>query len=142
MIQLRLSLNIRELMFMNTRPSLSKSEIDVVRVLWELGPAGVREIHEKLAGSRDIDFTTVQTYLRRLEAKGYATSKINGRTKIYSAKTKPGTVIRETVNDLVDRLFGGDTMPLIRHLLEERGLNAKEVLELKELINHIKVRKR
>jgi BlaI family transcriptional regulator, penicillinase repressor len=142
MIQLRLSLKIRELSFMNTRPSLSKSEIDVVRVLWEIGPAGVREIHEKLAGSRDIDFTTVQTYLRRLEAKGYATSKINGRTKIYSAKTKPGTVIRETVNDLVDRLFGGQTMPLLRHLLEERGLNAKEVQELKELLNNIKVKKR
>lgn len=84
-----------------------------------------------------MDFATVQTYLRRLEAKAYASSQLDGRTRIYAARTKPRTVIRETVDDLVERLFGGETMPLVRHLIEERGIEADELAELRALIERL-----
>ncbi|MFN3190251.1 MAG: BlaI/MecI/CopY family transcriptional regulator [Aureliella sp.] len=119
------------------RPALSKGEMEIARVLWEIGPASVREIHSKLLQQRDIDFATVQTYLRRIEAKGYASSKLEARIKIYAAKAKPRTVIRDTVDDLVDRLFGGETMPLVRHLIEDRGIDAGELDELKSLIDQL-----
>jgi BlaI family transcriptional regulator, penicillinase repressor len=122
---------------MTARPSLSKGEMEVARVLWGIGPAGVRDVHEKLTEDRDIDFATVQTYLRRIEAKGYATSKLQGRVRIYSAKTKPRTVIRETVNEFVDRLFGGDSMPLVRHLIEERGMDQADLSELRQLLDRL-----
>lgn len=122
---------------MANRPALSKSEMEVARVLWEIGPAGVRRVHEAISGDRPIDFATVQTYLRRLETKGYASSRLEGRLRVYSAKAKPKTVIRETVNDFVERLFGGDTMPLVRHLIEERGVGEKELAELRQLIDRL-----
>ncbi len=109
--------------------------MEVARILWEIGPAGVREVHGKLIEEREMDFATVQTYLRRLEAKGYAISKLQGGARIYSAKTKPRTVIRETVDELVNCLFGGDSMPLVRHLIEERGIGATELSELRQLID-------
>lgn len=108
--------------------------MEVARLLWEIGPATVRQIHEAVCNHREADFATVQTFLRRIEAKGYATSTLKGRTRIYAAKAKPKAVIRETVDDLVDRLFGGDTLPLVRHLIEERGISPSEVSELRELI--------
>ncbi|MEM8733166.1 MAG: BlaI/MecI/CopY family transcriptional regulator [Planctomycetota bacterium] len=123
------------------RPALSKGEMEIARVLWEIGPASVREIHSELLRQRNIDFATVQTYLRRIEAKGYASSKLEGRIKIYSAKAKPRTVIRDTVDDLVDRLFGGETMPLVRHLIEERGIEEGELNELKGLIDQLEASK-
>ena len=52
------------------RPALSNGEMEVARVLWEVGPATVREVFEALSATKKIDFTTVQTYLRRLERKG------------------------------------------------------------------------
>lgn len=55
---------------MAERAVLSKWEMDVARVVWEIGPASVREVHEHLSEQREIDFTTVQTYLRRMESKG------------------------------------------------------------------------
>lgn len=116
------------------RPPLSKGEMEVARVLWEIGPASVRAIHEAVLKEREIDFATVQTYMRRMEAKGYATSKLEGRVRIYSAKARPKTVIRETVDDLVERLFGGETMPLVRHLIEERGIGAEDIAELRKLV--------
>ncbi len=84
-----------------------------------------------------MDFVTVQTYLRRLENKGYAKSTLEGRVRIYSARTKARTVIRETVDDLVNRLFAGDTMPLMRHLIEERGIGEKELTELREMLDRL-----
>lgn len=127
---------------MGPRPALSKGEMEVARVLWEKGPAAVRAIHEALPAERAMDFATVQTYLRRLETKGYASSRLEGRIRIYAARTKPKTVIRETVDDLVERLFGGATMPLVRHLIEERGIEAQELDELRALIERLESKER
>ena len=46
-------------------------------------------------------------------------------------------MIRETVDDLVDRLFGGDTLPLVRHLIEERGLSDQDLRQLRELLERL-----
>ena len=124
------------------RPALSKGEMEVARVLWQISPATVRQVHEVLQTQREIDFATVQTYLRRLQTKGYATSRLQGRSRVYSAKAKPRTVIRETVNELVERLFGGDTMPLVRHLIEEHGVDDGELQELKDLVEALDQRRK
>lgn len=122
---------------MTNRPPLSKGEMEVARALWEHGPATVRAIHDAFRPDRTMDFATVQTYLRRLETKGYASSRLEGRTRIYAARAKPRTVIRETVDDLVDRLFGGEAMPLVRHLIEERGMDRDQLAELRALIEQL-----
>jgi len=119
------------------RPSLSKGEMEVARALWGLHSASVREVHAALAEQRDIDFTTIQTYLRRLEAKGYVRSKLAGRTRIYTPKVQSRTVIRETVDDLVKRLFAGDAFPLMRHLIEDRGISEIDLAELRALLDRL-----
>ena len=119
---------------MTERPALSKGEMEVARVLWELRSASVRQVHQALPAARAIDFTTVQTYLRRLEAKGYANAKLAGRVRIYTPRVKPRTVIRETVDDLIDRLFGGEAMPLMRHLIEDRGISDEDLAQLRMLL--------
>jgi BlaI family penicillinase repressor len=122
---------------MSNRPSLSKGEMEVARVLWEIGPAAVRQVHETLIQDRPMDFATVQTYLRRLESKGYASSTLQGRIRVYSARAKARTVIRQTVDDLVNRLFGGESMPLMKHLIEEGGIGTDELAELRDLIERM-----
>lgn len=119
------------------RQSLSKGEMEIARVLWEIGPAAVRKVFEAVSENREIDFTTVQTYLRRLETKGYASSTLNGRMRVYAAKAKPQTVIRDTVNDLVNRLFGGEAMPLVRHLIEDRNIDTEDIAELRRLVDEL-----
>jgi predicted transcriptional regulator len=116
------------------RPSLSKGEMEVARLLWESGPATVRQTFDAMPAARKMDFSTVQTYLRRLEKKGYVSSTLEGRIRVYAARAKARTVIRETVDDLVQRLFGGETFPLVRHLVEDRGIGSEELEELRKLI--------
>ena len=122
---------------MTDRPPLSKGEMEVARVLWDLRRATVREVHEAFPAGRGIDFATVQTYLRRLEAKGYVVGKLDGRTRVYSPKVQPRKVIGQTIDDLVARLFGGETMPLVRHLIEGRGISASDLAELRNLIDRL-----
>lgn len=122
---------------MPERPALSKGEMEVARVLWGLKKATVREVHEALPAGRKMDFATVQTYLRRLDTKGYVKADLDGRTRVYAPRVRPATVIRETVGDLVDRLFGGETLPLMRHLIEDGQVSSEELSELRKLIDRL-----
>ena len=120
---------------MPPRPGLSKAELEIARIVWNLKDAGVRQVFESLPAGRNIDFTTVQTYLRRLEDKGYLHARLVGRNRVYSPKVRPQTVIRETVGEMVDLLFGGETMPLMKHLVEERKFSADEIDQLRQLLD-------
>lgn len=122
---------------MTDRPALSKGELMIARLLWEHSPATVREIHTRVPADQSMDFATVQTYLRRLETKGYASSILDKKTRVYSAKTKAKTIIRKTVDDLIARLFGGQTMPLMRHLIEDRGITSDDLNELRRLLKKL-----
>lgn len=122
---------------MAKRPALSKAETEIARILWDLESASVREIHETISQQREIDFSTVQTYLRRLESKGYAKTRLEGRVRIYSPRVRAATVIRETVNDLIDRLFAGDTMPLMKHLVDDGKVSRQELSELRKRIDEL-----
>ena len=122
---------------MGDRPALSKGELEVARVLWELKKATVREVFEAIPADRGLEFATVQTYLRRLESKGYVKADLDGRVRVYSPRVRPATVIRETVGDLVDRLFAGETLPLMRHLIEDGRVSAEELAELRDLIDRM-----
>ncbi|QDU17617.1 Penicillinase repressor [Gimesia maris] len=122
---------------MAERPALSKGEMEIARALWELKHATVRDVFESFPASRGIDFTTVQTYLRRLEKKGYVNVKLDGRTRVYTPRVKPRTVIRETVDDLVDRLFAGETFPLMQHLIEDRQVSRADLDALKGLLDQL-----
>lgn len=122
---------------MPSRPALSRGEMEIARILWELRKATVREVHEALPAQRQMDFATVQTYLRRLDTKGYVKAELDGRTRVYTPRVRPATVIRETVGDLVDRLFGGETLPLMKHLIEDGRISEDELTELRQLIDRL-----
>ena len=120
---------------MPPRRGLSKAELEIARIVWNLKDAGVRQVFNALPAGRDIDFTTVQTYLRRLEDKGYLNARLEGRNRVYSPKVRPQTVIRETVGEMVDLLFAGETMPLMKHLVEERKFSADEIDQIRQLLD-------
>ncbi len=122
---------------MANRPALSKAEMEVARIVWDLGGATVRQVHDAMPKSRRGQYKTVQTYLRRLETKGYVSSRRDGRSIVYTARVQPRQVIRETVRDFVTRLFDGQALPLVEHLIQEKNLKRSEIVKLRQLLDEL-----
>lgn len=120
---------------MAKRPAIAKSELEVARIVWRTGEATVRQVLEALPAERNLDFKTVQTYLRRLEAKGYLRTRREGRTKVYVARVRPQQVVREVIDDLIKLLFGGESLPLFQHLIQDRDLTASEFEQLRAMLD-------
>lgn len=122
---------------MSKRPTLSNAETRIARVVWDLGTASAREVCDALPASDRRDFSTIQTYLSRLEAKGYIEAELRGRTKFFTAKIKPMKVIRESVDDFVNRLFAGRSFSLMKHLIDEGRVSPEELAELRGLLDEM-----
>ncbi|QDT73278.1 Penicillinase repressor [Lacipirellula limnantheis] len=117
--------------------SMANSELEIARVLWGLGKATVRQVVEALPDHRKRDFTTVQTYLARLEEKGYVKSEITGRVKTFTSRVRPASVIRDVTNDFVERLFGGDSFPLLQHLIRQGDVSAEKIRQLRAMLDEL-----
>ena len=116
-------------------PALSPSETEILRLVWQLGKATVQDVCDKLPARRKIAYATVQTLLRRLEKKGYLKHRIRGKAHVFFAAVKSENVIKRSVSDFLDRLFGGDPIPLMQYLAEHGKIDAGDIEKLKRLAN-------
>ncbi len=115
--------------------AMSPAETEILRIIWELEKATVQQIYERLPRKRKIVYKTVLTMVRRLESKGYLQHESQGKANLYFAAVKREDVLRRTVLDFVDRLFGGDPGPLVQFLAEDGHLDADEFNRLKKIID-------
>jgi predicted transcriptional regulator len=115
--------------------AMSPAETEILRLVWQLEEATVQGVCEALPPERKIAYKTVQTLLRRLEDKGYLTHKIEGKAHVFCPAVKREAVVKRTVLDFLDRLFGGDPRPLMHFLVKEGRVDVEDINELKKLID-------
>ena len=116
-------------------PAVSPAETEVLRIVWQLGKGTVQNVCERLPAKRKITYATVQTLLRRLEKKGYLKHDTQGKAHVFFAAVKSEDVIKRSVSDFLDRLFGGDPVPLMQYLAEHGKMGAEDIGELKQLVS-------
>ena len=110
--------------------SPSERELDILKVLWELGSGTVREVHERLYPQAELAFNTVQTLMRIMEDKGLVTHRAEGRTFIYSP-----THTRERVAArFLNKVFDGALDQFVLSILRARDADAGELAVLERLI--------
>jgi BlaI family penicillinase repressor len=115
--------------------AMSPAETEILRLVWQRGAATVQQVHAALPPDRPVTYKTVQTLLRRLEEKGYLTHKLEGKAHVFVPAVKREAVVKRTVLDFLDRLFGGDPKPLMHFLAEDGRIDAEDLEELKKLID-------
>ena len=93
--------------------ALTRFELEIMRVMWNLERASVREIHENILDRRRLAYTTVQTIVRRLEEKG-AVRRLRkiGNALIFEPAITRRSVHGRLVTELL-HLFGGSARPLM-----------------------------
>jgi BlaI family penicillinase repressor len=115
------------------RPAMSPAETEVLRLVWELKNATVQQVYDELPENRKVTYVTVATLLRRLEEKGYIKHRIQGKAFLYTPSVKKEDVINRTIGDLVQRLFGGNPVPLMQHLAMHSEISDEDIKKLREL---------
>ena len=113
---------------------LSGPQLEIMKVVWRLGEATVRDVYEDLRIRRPIAYTTVMTTMKTMESKGHLKKRTEGRAYVYAAVVPEGRMLRKIVGDFLDRVFNGSTEPLLAHLVEERRLSEKDLAEIVRMI--------
>ncbi|MBL9118464.1 MAG: BlaI/MecI/CopY family transcriptional regulator [Phycisphaerae bacterium] len=119
-------------------PDLGEAELAVLRVLWDHGPQTVREVMERLhERGRRVAYTTVLTFLARLEQKGSVTSDKTDLAYVYRAKASRSSVTKTRVKALLEELYDGAAGPVVMHLVENERLTQDELSKLRRLIDDL-----
>ena len=113
-----------------SEPSPSERELEILKVLWELGSGSVRAVHEHLCPNDELAFNTVQTTLRIMEDKGLVGHRAEGRTFIYFPKHSREKVTRRFLH----KVFDGAIDQMVLSLLLAEDASAADLKELERLI--------
>jgi BlaI family penicillinase repressor len=118
----------------NVVPRPTDAELAILRVLWELGPSTVRQVHDVLLRERPTAYTTALKLLQIMTEKGLVRRDETDRTHIYQARLTEEQTQRQLVRDLLDRAFGGSSTKLVMQALAARRTTAEELSEIRRLI--------
>ena len=118
-------------------PKLTKLELHIMGALWSHGASSIREIQERFPEKDRPAYTTVQTMVYRLEAKG-AVRRVKkiGNAHVFDALISRGAVQRRLVDELFN-FFGGRTQPVMAHLIESGRLTIEDVREAELTIKRL-----
>ena len=116
-------------------PRPTDAELAILRVLWEHGPTTVRQVHEAMASDRDTGYTTTLKLMQIMAEKGLVTRDESARTHIYTARVSRDRTLRQLVNDLIDRAFGGSAAALVLQALSAQPTSEQELGEIRRLID-------
>ena len=112
---------------------LTRLELEVMKVLWDGGPATVQDVQQRMRG-RALAYTTVQTMLNILVRKGRAKRTLVDRSFRYRAAISREKALGNTLKDIVQRMFGGSAEALVLSLIETRQLTPETLQRLNELM--------
>jgi predicted transcriptional regulator len=125
---------------MARRPQdVTEGELEVLRVLWEAGPAQpIRVLADRLyprGGASE--YATVQKLLDRLENKGHVTHRSEGRVNVYTARVGRQELVARRLRQTAEQLCDGSLTPLLTHLVGAVRLSPEEVRELRRLVERL-----
>ena len=116
-------------------PKLSKLEFAIMDALWTRGESSIRELQETFPAKKRPAYTTIQTTVYRLEAKGSVrrTRKV-GNFHIFAATVSRSAAQRRLIDDLL-ALFGGRSQPVMAHLIESGKLTLDDIKEAEKALH-------
>jgi predicted transcriptional regulator len=119
-------------------PTIPDSELEVLKVLWDLSHATVREAMDTLrAAGREWSYATVATLLDRLESKGLVTSDRRELAFVYKPVISTQEVRQRRLTSLVDKLYQGEPGLLVLHLLKSHPLEPGQAKEVRSVLDQM-----
>jgi len=123
---------------MSKTPRPTDAELSILRVLWQLGPSTVRQVHEVMSRERPTAYTTALKLLQIMTEKGLVRRDESDRTHIYHPKLSEEQTQRQLIRDLVDRAFGGSSSKLVLQALASKRASSDELAEIRRMLERSK----
>ncbi|PZX53223.1 BlaI/MecI/CopY family transcriptional regulator [Algoriphagus chordae] len=119
----------------------TESELEILSLLWEMKQASVRQIHERLAETKDTGYTTTLKTMQNMHAKQMVSRNETQRTHIYSPATNQKDTQKSLLRNLVSTAFGGSAQKLVLQALGEENPSKEEVEEIRAFLDQLENKK-
>lgn len=116
----------------------TESELEILQVLWDKGEATVREVHEELAKSKDVGYTTALKLLQIMFEKGLVTRDDSAKSHIYRPAVTREKTQKQLVGKMIDTLFAGSPGQLVMQALGNHNASKEELDEIQRLLDSLK----
>ena len=117
------------------RKSATDAELEVLKALWDLGPATIRQLRDRLyPEGGPAHHATVQKLLERLESKSCVRRTPRGRVNVYAATVNRNDLIASRLRETADRLCDGSLTPVLTQLVDSADLTPRELAALRDLV--------
>jgi predicted transcriptional regulator len=121
-----------------TPQDVTEYELAILQVLWDSGPATIRQLTDVVYPDGGIaQYATVQKLLERLERKAFVRRDRSGPAHLFSPAIGREELLGRRLQDMADKLCGGSLTPLLTHLVRTRQLSERERQELRDLIDEL-----
>ena len=118
----------------------TESELEILQILWKNGTATVRDVHEELAQSKEVGYTTTLKLMQIMHEKGLVKRDESMRTHVYQAAVNKEKTQKHLLSKMIDSLFGGSSTQLVLQALgsSEQKVSAAELEEIQKMIENLK----
>jgi BlaI family transcriptional regulator, penicillinase repressor len=116
----------------------TESELEILQTLWAKGVATVREVHEDLAKTKDVGYTTTLKLMQIMHEKGLVKRDDSMRTHVYQAAVNKEKTQKHLLGKMIDSLFGGSPTQLVIQALGEHKASPEELEKIQAILNNLK----
>ena len=124
------------------QPAPTDAELGVLRVLWERGASTVREVFDVIAGGKAVGYTTVLKQMQVMHQKGLLTRSERFRSHVYEPAVERSVTQRQLASTILQQAFDGSARGLLQSALAGRKVDAKELDEIRALLDEYQRRRK
>jgi predicted transcriptional regulator len=118
-------------------PRPTAAELDILRAIWQLGPATVRQVYEVLNAEKPCGYTTVLKFMQIMTAKGLLIRDESQRSHVYRPRVPAENTQRQLVADLLERVCEGSAEKLMMHAFSAKKVSPEELTQIRKLLVRI-----
>ena len=116
----------------------TESELEILQILWTRGLATVREVHEELAKTKDVGYTTTLKLMQIMHEKGIVKRDESMRTHVYQPAVNKEKTQKHMLGKMISTLFGGSSTQLVLQALGEHKASSEELEQIQMLLDKMK----
>jgi len=113
---------------------LTRQELQIMKVVWSLGSATVKEVCASICQVKPTAYTTILTLMGILEEKGALVHERMGRAYVYKPLLSKRQATKNQVGDLMSRFFDGDPEKMVAYILENEIKNADQINDIRTML--------